>query len=33
MDQGTRKDEWMLYSSVCPVTAEEYLSRQKRYDT
>ena len=30
--QGTRKDDWMPYRGIGPVTEEEYLSRQERYD-
>jgi len=33
MGQGTRKDDWMPYRGMGPVTEEEYLSRQERYDT
>ncbi|MGB9666616.1 MAG: aldehyde ferredoxin oxidoreductase family protein [Candidatus Cryosericum sp.] len=32
MGQGTRKDDWMPYRGMGPVTEEEYLSRQERYD-
>jgi aldehyde:ferredoxin oxidoreductase len=32
MGQGTRKDDWMPYRGMGPVTEEEYLSRQERYE-
>ena len=32
MGHGTREDDWMPYRGMGPVTEEEYLSRQERYD-
>jgi aldehyde:ferredoxin oxidoreductase len=32
MGHGTRKDDWMPYRGMGPVTEEEYLSRQERYE-
>ena len=32
MGQGTRKDDWMPYRGMGPVTEEEYLSREERYE-
>ncbi|MBU0758623.1 MAG: aldehyde:ferredoxin oxidoreductase [Nanoarchaeota archaeon] len=32
MGRGTRKDDWVPYRSMGPVTEKEYLSRQERYD-
>lgn len=32
MGQGTRRDDWMPYRGMGPVTEEEYLSRHERYD-
>jgi aldehyde:ferredoxin oxidoreductase len=33
MGRGRRKDDWIPYRSMGPVTEMEYLSRKKRYDT
>ncbi len=33
MGRGTRKDDWIPYRSMGPVTKIEYESRQNRYDT
>jgi len=32
LGRGTRKDDWIPYRSMGPVTKMEYLSRQERYD-
>jgi len=32
MGRGTRKDDWIPYRSMGPVTEMEYLSRKERYD-
>ncbi|MCK5345944.1 MAG: aldehyde:ferredoxin oxidoreductase, partial [Candidatus Heimdallarchaeota archaeon] len=32
MGRGTRKDDWIPYRSMGPVTKTEYLSRKDRYD-
>lgn len=33
MGRGTRKDDWIPYRSMGPVTKMEYISRKERYDT
>jgi aldehyde:ferredoxin oxidoreductase len=33
MGRGTRKDDWIPYRSMGPVTKMEYLSRKERYDS
>jgi aldehyde:ferredoxin oxidoreductase len=33
MGRGQRKDDWIPYRSMGPVTEIEYLSRKDRYDT
>jgi len=33
MGRGRRKDDWIPYRSMGPVTKMEYLSRKERYDT
>jgi aldehyde:ferredoxin oxidoreductase len=32
MGHGTREDDWMPYRGMGPVTEEEYLSREERYE-
>jgi aldehyde:ferredoxin oxidoreductase len=33
MGRGRRKDDWIIYRSMGPVTEMEYVSRKERYDT